>query len=1010
MSKKKGKSSSPSKAVKHNFKGKISLIVPCYNESKRISKLLQALKSFDNAWNLPVELIIVDDGSSDGTADQVAKLFDKAFSSNIDFQLLRMPQNGGKGAALQAGVEKATGDYILTMDADIATHPKELKNWLSQLPEKTFCEDQILIGSREHEASKVNGQGIRRLAGVIFNFIIQFFTNLNLSDTQCGFKLYPTPIAKDLFGQLKTPGWAHDVELLYRAKLSQVDIKSMPVKWEHQDDSKISLVTDSLKMFWETVKISARLNWEYFISQPISDLSNGNNAKLAEPSYYRLLFFVLSLCLLFLMPYLSYDYGITGDEEIQKIYGEKVYAYFDTDGEDKSALEYKNLYFYGGLFDYMAAKVNTWTSGDEYEVRHVLNSLVGFLLLLFTGFVAKELSNSWRAAFLALLFITLNPRIFGHSMNNPKDIPFAAAYIFTLLYLIRFVKHLPRPGTKTVVFLIIGIAASINVRVGGILLIAYTGLFTGITYLARPDLRANLFNIPATLRTAVLVLVVATFGYFLGLQYWPYALQAPLTNPFISLTEMSNFSTSIRMLFEGEHLWSDELPWYYIPKWLAISLPIFMLIGIVLFVGFFFIKFELKKSLPILLLAFTALFPITYAIYKESLLYDGMRHFLFVVPVITVLVAWAWHQLIGWNNNKTIAWGASAVLTILLALPAYWMVKSHPYQYVYFNELAGGIESAYGKYETDYWMNSIKEMSDWIIENDPRVKNGETIQIRTNCFVPLNHYMATAAPNVNVAYTRYNDRAKYPVDYFMFISRFIDKDFLLRETFPPADVVYESKIGETLLGAVTKRPASFDVEAAKMEKARNWEEAARLYEEQVKVDPTNESAITGAIRSYQNLRNLPKMKEAIDRMAKLSDSYADTHYFKGIYEYSSNKAAEAKVHFEKSVDLNVKYSPAYFYLANIYAQENNAATAIEMLEKYDGNGGNIPQAYDLAVRLCQQSGNNAKAFYFQCKQLYNQQKYQEAYNVLQKSLQANPNYEPAKTLNEAFQKAFQNQK
>ena len=215
----------------------------------------------------------------------------------------------------------------------------------------------------------------------------------------------------------------------------------------------------------------------------------------------------------------------------------------------------------------------------------------------------------------------------------------------------------------------------------------------------------------------------------------------------------------------------------------------------------------------------------------------------------------------------------------------------------------------------------------------------------------------------------------------------------------------KKKIGNTLLGSISKRRASFDVEAGKKEKERDFAEAARLYEEQVKVDPTNESAITGMIKAYQQLRNMPKMKEGVDKLAALSDSYADAHFFKGIHALNTNQAAVAKEAFEKAVDLNVKYSPAYYYLGIIYSREQQNAKAIAALEKYDSNGGNLVQAYELGIQICEQMKNKALSLYFQSKKLYTQKNFQESYNVLQQSLQYDKNYEPAVKLNEAFQKS-----
>ncbi|NET35876.1 MAG: glycosyltransferase, partial [Cyanothece sp. SIO1E1] len=404
MSKTRQKKVKVPKKRRPDFKGKLSLIIPCFNEKERVSKLIKTLAAFQSEWGGPLDIVIVDDGSTDGTAERAQQLLEKTFTDAKSYQIITLPKNVGKGGALKEGVAASTGDFVLTLDADMATQPQELFNWLDTLPEKEFSENTILIGSREHKDSQVQGTFIRRLAGLIFNFIIQILTNLNLRDTQCGFKLYPQAIAKQLFADLKVKGWAHDVELLGRAKQEGYTITSMPVKWDHQEGSKISLIRDSFAMFAQALRIGFTLFVERFITEPIR--SFGAQEVGAEPRYYRLLFLVLSLVLLVAMPMLSFDYGITGDEEVQKIYGEKLLSYYETDGEENSALSYKNLYYYGGLFDYTAAWANKHIGGlDEYEMRHLLNALVGFILMLFTGLLAKEMTGSWRVGFWALLFM-----------------------------------------------------------------------------------------------------------------------------------------------------------------------------------------------------------------------------------------------------------------------------------------------------------------------------------------------------------------------------------------------------------------------------------------------------------------------------------------------------------------------------------------------------------------------------------------------------------------------------
>jgi len=1006
MGKKNSKGKTPSKSPKASqYNGTVSLVIPCYNEANRLDHLLKTLKSFVQKWTNPLEIILVDDGSTDDTVKIINQKFSENFSNNSSFSILKLPENVGKGGALKAGVAKATGDFVLTLDADMATRPQELQKWLKLLPKKTFNNQQILIGSREHSNSKVEAQGIRRLAGWIFNFFIQFFTNLNLQDTQCGFKLYPKEAAQNLFGALRSNGWAHDVELLYRAKLAGYNIKSMPVKWDAMDDSKINLLTDSVKMFWQTVFISLRVNWDFFVKQPLQELKN-KSWNPSDPSYYRLLFLITALILFFLMPILSFDYGITGDEHVQKEYGEKVMAWFDTNGEDDSALNYRNLYYYGGMFDYYTARIHSWfPSWDVYDLRHVLNSLVGFILMLFTGLLARQVSGSWRAGFFGLLFIILAPRIFGHAMNNPKDIPFAAAYVFSLLYMLRFIEQLPRPSKKTIILLIVGVAAAINVRVGGILLIAYFGLFTILSFLLKNDLRPLLKNAKVVSKTFLTGLIVVVASYFAGLIYWPYAREAPFSHPFEALSELSNFSTSIRMLFNGEHLWSDQLPWSYIPHWIMISAPIFLLLGLILFLIFYFFNVNFNRRLLLGFLAFTAIFPVSYAIYKSSQLYDGMRHFLFVMPVIITLSAWGWHRLISFKPGIP-SLVSSVVLAIFLAIPAFWMVKNHPYQGLYFNELSGGLKNAYGKYETDYWMVSVKNMTEWLLENEPRIKAGEEVTVFTNAYEPLKHYMKQLAPHVKVRYLSYSDRYKFPTDYFMFISRFVDKGLIDNGHFPPANVVYEERADDVLIGVITKRVANFDVEAAKAIKAKDFNEAARLFGKQLELEPNSESILENAIKNAINLRDNNLLKKYTEQLGSLSDSYPSGAYFQGIYHNNTGNTEEAKKYFEKTADLNAKYSPAYYYLAALYARESNLAKALDAVEMYDHVGGNAPQVFDIGIQTANQLGSKNKSLYFQAKKEYFSKEHQKSFNLIKQSVALDPNYERAAKLNNLYEEAL----
>src|SRR6185295_3891204 len=291
---------------------------------------------------------------------------------------------------------------------------------------------------------------------------------------------------------------------------------------------------DAVPMLLSVIGVSLRLKWDYFIGMPIEILQRKNAAPISiaqkQDSIFRMLFFIASMILFFLMTTLSFDYGITGDDLDQKLYGEKVLNFYTSFGKDTSCLHLKvgnkeNLYIYGGLFNMISAAANRYIGGlDEYDMRHLVNALAGFLAILFAGLLARRIGN-WMTGFLALLLLATWPQFFGQSMNNPKDIPFALGYVMTIYYLVKLVKELPRPSAKTWVMTTIAIAFTINIRVGGLLLIGMLFAFVIGTYVLDPVKRKLIAaNKGFLFRRMILV---SLLGYFGGLIFWPYGLTGP---------------------------------------------------------------------------------------------------------------------------------------------------------------------------------------------------------------------------------------------------------------------------------------------------------------------------------------------------------------------------------------------------------------------------------------------------------------------------------------------------
>ncbi|MFI5196366.1 MAG: glycosyltransferase [Chitinophagales bacterium] len=243
-----------------NIPIQLTLVVPCYNEADRVGLLYGGLDSFIDKWKNFLEIIIINDGSKDNTETLLHE--HDVYKRHKDIISIYTQANTGKGGALKNGVSRARGNYILTLDADMASPPEELIKWLDLLHGR-FAANTIYVGSREHKDSIITKQGDRKLAGNIFNFIVRILSPLKIRDTQCGFKLYPADIAKEIFESLQTYGWAHDVEVLYKAYLKKVNIVEMPLTWNAIEGSKISLVRDGFNMMKEILIIVARTRVQY---------------------------------------------------------------------------------------------------------------------------------------------------------------------------------------------------------------------------------------------------------------------------------------------------------------------------------------------------------------------------------------------------------------------------------------------------------------------------------------------------------------------------------------------------------------------------------------------------------------------------------------------------------------------------------------------------------------------------------------------------------------------------
>lgn len=583
---------------------------------------------------------------------------------------------------------------------------------------------------------------------------------------------------------------------------------------------------------------------------------------------YKLITYISLGLMLVIMLFASKDFGISGDEVTQNTYGELVYKYFASGGSEKEVLSFRNVYNYGGFFDLLCVTVNKIFHFDEYNTRHFIIAIFGFLTILYTSLIAKFFKG-WPAALLTAWFLFLSPRFFGESMYNPKDIPFALGMVMGVYYTIRLIKAFPNVAWKDAIWLMLSIGLAINIRVGGLLLIPLLMVALGIAYVFQWRKQYGLFSKEA-IQLLIKVAVASLGGYLLGLLFWPYGLEDPFGNPLKALGEMSNFSTGIRMLFDDRHVMSQNIGIDYIPKWILFTNPVIVLMGIVASPILFYKK---QENMPALMfLFFAAIFPWAYVAYKKSPLYDGWRHLLFIYPLLVVLSTLAFLTIIDMLQNATAKYVVVGLIVIGLLLPAKWSIANYPNQIVYFNELIGGVDGAYGHYETDYYMNSVKQAFYKLAKEKDLYHTKDSVVIMTNCFEPLAHYIKTLNnPRVTLDYVKYRERSNKKYTYGIFFSRFIEKELLQGGYFPPSNTIMTIKADNTPLIAITKPDtAYYGYKAYQYLQAKDLANASYYYQLALQKEPKDETLYINYAVILANTGNIDNAIAVIGEYLKMS--------------------------------------------------------------------------------------------------------------------------------------------
>ncbi len=227
----------------------ISVVIPAYNEALRLGPSLQRVVTYLRERGESYEVLVVDDGSTDATADVAQKLAAEGV------RVLRQEVNRGKGAVIKVGVLASRGREVLLMDADLSTPIEDLAKLRPHL-----AEAPLVLGSRSVEGSEVAQRQpfYREMMGRTFNLIIRLLGVRGLRDTQCGFKLLAGDVARRLFAELTIERFAYDVELVWLARRHGYRVIEVGVRWSDAPSSKVNPLSDSLRMLWDVLALRWR--------------------------------------------------------------------------------------------------------------------------------------------------------------------------------------------------------------------------------------------------------------------------------------------------------------------------------------------------------------------------------------------------------------------------------------------------------------------------------------------------------------------------------------------------------------------------------------------------------------------------------------------------------------------------------------------------------------------------------------------------------------------------------
>jgi Dolichyl-phosphate-mannose-protein mannosyltransferase len=469
--------------------------------------------------------------------------------------------------------------------------------------------------------------------------------------------------------------------------------------------------------------------------------------------------FVLSVVALLGLVGLTFrQYAVSNDEGLQHHYGELIIAYYKSGFTDRSVFGFANLYLYGGLFDIVAVLLQHLLPFNLYDIRHLLSAVAGIGGIA-AAWATGRLIAGPRAGFIAAIALAICGVWYGGMFNHTKDVPFASAMMGATFFLLRATRHQPSPRRRDILGFGVLLGCALGLRATGLLMVGYSLAVVLVqTWTSeKTQWQARAITCGRSLLPFIPALVL---GYVIMIAAWPWA-QLSVLNPIRAIFAFAHFHYPIRAIIAGHVYLMNEVPRWYEPAYILIKLPLAVLIGAVgaaVWAGWSAVN---KPTTPCehirrrdtAILVFMVVFPLVCQVVGHGPSFSGMRHFLFVVPPIATLAGIGIDACLSALQARALAAGVAALATVAtaFALDAATLARLHPYEYLFYNSLVGGLEGASRNYETDYWVNimpeAVKDLERYI----------ESTNIRATAITPLHYSVGVCGERVafeNVAKSR----------------------------------------------------------------------------------------------------------------------------------------------------------------------------------------------------------------------------------------------------------------